>query len=585
MAASPQVTAAFADVGSRFEGDLRQLRSMRVTKPGQYVSPAKARALAAAADPEAAARAQQRKRRSRLSRLGGSLARPVVVPLQLTDEQAETLRRNLLAEINELRACPRSYALKLAQNKVWYGKDRDECVKSLCFLASDTQSVSLAEGLSLSAQDHCDDQGEEGLLGHEGSDGSLVADRLARYGMCGPSIAECISYGTSDPEQIISQMLIDSGFFSRCHRRQLLSPKFSWCGIGLGSHKTYGTMVVIDLAMSFLDDQLAIEEWKRRKEEEEKAEEDEDDDEDDEDEHGGGVGGHSSKSEDGAPTAGDGATPEENVSGAPSAAPSPSATQNPSSPPPSSPSSPPPAPAPPAQQQQQQQQQQHDHSDDHDEDGRQRRWKKPPFLEYMRQRVGRVERKLGAAQKRLAESKAKYSTEKDDAPYRRPSTELPLHLKNVRPARPKTAPPAQGPPGSAACIEQEAALAAGLPLDATMAASTLSMSTMALEHSRGDHAGVEEEMNPVNVAAMTRLVMESRGLREPAKKPLFAKAQGVDYWLDLAATLPHPASTFMRGGEGKSAVAIGMDLVHPPPLRRVTPVIVRQPSMRFGTTK
>jgi len=63
------------------------------------------------------------------------------------------------------------------------------------------------DGIALGCQDHCNDTGSKGIIGHTGSDDSTNKIRSQRYGSLGSKLksgsAENISYGYKTPESII----------------------------------------------------------------------------------------------------------------------------------------------------------------------------------------------------------------------------------------------------------------------------------------------------------------------------------------------------------------------------------------------
>jgi uncharacterized protein YkwD len=104
--------------------------------------------------------------------------------------------------------------------------------------------------LARAAARHAADQGPRGLMGHTGTDGSTLGQRIQRYGIWGGVAAENISYGADDPAAVIRQLIIDDGVRSRSHRADIFSVSLRVVGVGCGPHREYGTMCVLDFAGS-----------------------------------------------------------------------------------------------------------------------------------------------------------------------------------------------------------------------------------------------------------------------------------------------------------------------------------------------
>lgn len=102
-----------------------------------------------------------------------------------------------------------------------------------------------SDALALAAKDHCEDAGPLGIMGHKGSDGSSLKDRILRYGDWQKAIAENIAYGSSDGADYIVQLYIDDGVANRGHRTNMLNPKLNWTGMHACDHKKFGRMIVI----------------------------------------------------------------------------------------------------------------------------------------------------------------------------------------------------------------------------------------------------------------------------------------------------------------------------------------------------
>ena len=97
----------------------------------------------------------------------------------------------------------------------------------------------LSEELSKAAKDHAIDMGENGLIGHEGSDGNILSDRIERYSEWDEACAENIDLGFKIADNIILNILIDDGADDRNQRINLFSANYKYIGIGCAKHKDY----------------------------------------------------------------------------------------------------------------------------------------------------------------------------------------------------------------------------------------------------------------------------------------------------------------------------------------------------------
>eukprot|EP00943_MAST-04B_sp_MAST-4B-sp1_P000444 g444.t1 len=177
------------------------------------------------------------------------------------------VHKGIFDAMNELRANPKAYAEKYLSPRLnkFEGNifkrsnginqmthEGASAVKEAIDVLSKTSPIKLFEkmppGMALAALDHVNDTGPKGLTGHDGSDGCKLSDRLERYGAPKVTWGENIDYGNKDPHAIVSALLIDDGVANRGHRLNLLNGEFICVGIGIGPHKQYGDMCVMDYA-------------------------------------------------------------------------------------------------------------------------------------------------------------------------------------------------------------------------------------------------------------------------------------------------------------------------------------------------
>ena len=180
------------------------------------------------------------------------------------------IEREVIIEINMLRTDPAVYARKYLMpvrayydgNLLKYPGDiaiatsegaapLEECIREL-ERTSPRSTLSPQKGLVLAARSHAADQAKTGATGHTGSDGSSVGTRLNRHGEWSRTAGENISYGYNDARKIVISLLIDDGVPSRGHRTNLLNNSFNVVGIGVGPHREYRNMCVMDFAGGYI---------------------------------------------------------------------------------------------------------------------------------------------------------------------------------------------------------------------------------------------------------------------------------------------------------------------------------------------
>ena len=168
----------------------------------------------------------------------------------------DELAKQLYITQNKIRQEPKSFIPKL---KNWVTKFRkntlfllnenpletfegvqgvEEAIRFLT-LQKPLPELSYSEELSKSAKDHAIDMGENGLIGHDGSDGSMLSDRIEKYSEWDDACAENIDLGFKNADNIILNILINDGEEARHQRINLFSTNYKYIGIGCSKHKDY----------------------------------------------------------------------------------------------------------------------------------------------------------------------------------------------------------------------------------------------------------------------------------------------------------------------------------------------------------
>lgn len=179
--------------------------------------------------------------------------------------------KDLIREINLLRADPVGYAAHLEQMKKYYkGKDYKAPGKTVWLTTNEGAGAvdeaiaflrtmkplppySLSKGMTLAAKDHVRDLGKTGKTGHRGTDGSTTESRVNRYGNFSNGIGENIVYQSDTAREIVLGWLVDDGVATRGHRRNLLSSGYRFVGIAIGEQSSYGSMCVLTFAGTYAE--------------------------------------------------------------------------------------------------------------------------------------------------------------------------------------------------------------------------------------------------------------------------------------------------------------------------------------------
>lgn len=193
-------------------------------------------------------------------------AKPVQMPMAANSNAGyfSQIEREILDEINLARTNPTLYITYLEDFRKYYeGKNLslpsrqmivtnegiaalDDAIKTLKS-SKTVAALESSEFIAKATKDHLQDMIKNSIFGHKGSDGSFTDQRLNRY-----IYAETIRFGENvvmsglTAREVVIAMLIDDGYPSRGHRKNVLDGGFKFVGLsnGVGQNK-FGLSVVI----------------------------------------------------------------------------------------------------------------------------------------------------------------------------------------------------------------------------------------------------------------------------------------------------------------------------------------------------
>jgi len=194
---------------------------------------------------------------------------PAMASKEKSTDAGSTSSRAVIRELNLARQDPALYATFVEELRgrmsgnvmVLPGHTRirttegmgalDEAIRFLRS-AQPQAPLALSAGMCRATADHCADQASGGF-GHAGHDASNALARISRYGTCGGTWGENISYGKSTARAVVLALIIDDGWPARKHRQNIFNPSFNVAGAAFGRHARFGTVCSMDFAGGYAE--------------------------------------------------------------------------------------------------------------------------------------------------------------------------------------------------------------------------------------------------------------------------------------------------------------------------------------------
>jgi uncharacterized protein YkwD len=174
--------------------------------------------------------------------------------------------KDLIFHINQVRTNPRLFSTQFIepissrfQDNVYTSSNGDryqtaegifavqDCIRYLQSAVA-VPPLKPSQALHQSAQAHARDSSMTGIVGHDSSNGTSFTDRLRSYLQVNATFSESISYGLTDPLEIVMIMMVDDGLPNRENRDNMRFGGFSYVGVACDTHPTYRSLCVFDFA-------------------------------------------------------------------------------------------------------------------------------------------------------------------------------------------------------------------------------------------------------------------------------------------------------------------------------------------------
>lgn len=153
---------------------------------------------------------------------------------------------DLINEHNKVRKDPKSYIpIVKSFSDVFPIADINEAVSYLNSIIPCNTTLNAVPLMSQIESEWVTLQDSSNTTGH----GDLLA-RIKPYATY-RGIAENLSYGFSDPVDILAALIIDSGVPSRGHRKNIFNCTYNQIGVAQGPHKQFKSSVAILYATEF----------------------------------------------------------------------------------------------------------------------------------------------------------------------------------------------------------------------------------------------------------------------------------------------------------------------------------------------
>lgn len=188
-------------------------------------------------------------------------------------KENEEYRIRVIEEINEARTDPKEYAKKIRHVKKFFKGKLLKIPEEIPIMTTEGESafeeaaeylekqqpikpVKFSKGLTNVSQDAIKKICRMSDI--EEVNNIDLESIIDKYGKLVGEISQAVDFGSSSPELVVINLIVDDGDKSRGNRMNIMNPKFKLVGVSTSGHKTYLSCTVIMYARYFfrLDEEI-----------------------------------------------------------------------------------------------------------------------------------------------------------------------------------------------------------------------------------------------------------------------------------------------------------------------------------------
>jgi hypothetical protein len=183
-------------------------------------------------------------------------------------KQNEEFRHKVINEINQVRTNPQKYAEKVRKFKSYFKGKILKFPEIIPIMTSEGPSAFEEAARFLDNLDAMEPLKYSAGLTHVAHDALIDiqklddVDELAdltldsyinRHGQIVGQLAQAVDFGSSLPELVVINLLVDDGDLNRTNRENIINPKYLIVGVSSGNHPVYHNCTVVMYCRHFYD--------------------------------------------------------------------------------------------------------------------------------------------------------------------------------------------------------------------------------------------------------------------------------------------------------------------------------------------